>query len=53
VYVKIINGPEIMSRKSGESESNLRACFEDARQNAPSIIIIDEVDSIAPKRDKV
>ena len=52
VYTKIINGPEIMARKSGESESNLRAAFEDARTNSPAIIIIDEVDSIAPKRDK-
>ena len=52
VYVKSINGPEVMSRKSGESESNLRNAFEDARSNAPSIIFIDEVDSIAPKREK-
>jgi ATP-dependent 26S proteasome regulatory subunit len=43
VYVKVINGPEVMSRKSGESESNLREAFEDARRNAPSIIVIDEV----------
>lgn len=41
-----------MSRKSGESESNLRAAFEEARTNAPAIILLDEVDSIAPKRDK-
>jgi len=52
VYVKLINGPEVMSRKSGESESNLRGAFDDARANAPAIIVIDEVDSIAPKRDK-
>jgi transitional endoplasmic reticulum ATPase len=52
VFTKIINGPEVMSRKSGESESNLRAAFDDARANAPAIVIIDEVDSIAPKRDK-
>jgi len=52
VYVKVINGPEVMSRKSGESESNLRAAFDDARANAPAIVIIDEVDSIAPKREK-
>ena len=43
VYVKVINGPEVMSRKSGESESNLREAFEDARRNAPAIIVIDEV----------
>jgi len=52
VYVKTINGPEVMSRKSGESESNLRAAFDDARANAPAIILIDEIDSIAPKREK-
>jgi hypothetical protein len=46
VYVKVINGPEVMSRKSGESESNLRAAFDDARANAPAIIVIDEVRSI-------
>ncbi|KAF5177980.1 Atp-dependent zinc metalloprotease ftsh [Thalictrum thalictroides] len=47
-----INGPEIMSKMSGESESNLRKAFEEAEKNAPSIIFIDEIDSIAPKRDK-
>ena len=52
VYTKVINGPEVMSRKSGESESNLRGAFDEARANAPAIIVIDEVDSIAPKRDK-
>ena len=52
VYTKVINGPEVMSRKSGESESNLRNAFENAKANAPAIIIIDEVDSIAPKREK-
>ena len=46
VYVKVINGPEVMSRKTGESESNLRAAFDDARANAPAIIVIDEVRSI-------
>lgn len=49
----LINGPEIMSKMAGESESNLRKAFEDAEKNAPSIIFIDELDSIAPKRDKV
>ena len=48
----LINGPEIMSKMAGESESNLRKAFEDAEKNAPAIIFIDEIDSIAPKRDK-
>eukprot|EP00045_Choanoeca_perplexa_P007268 m.64534 g.64534 ORF g.64534 m.64534 type:complete len:802 (+) comp14003_c0_seq1:118-2523(+) len=48
----LINGPEIMSKMAGESESNLRKAFEEAEKNAPSIIFIDEVDSIAPKREK-
>ncbi|KAK7257680.1 hypothetical protein RIF29_31828 [Crotalaria pallida] len=47
-----INGPEIMSKLAGESESNLRKAFEEAERNAPSIIFIDEIDSIAPKREK-
>ncbi|PQM36977.1 hypothetical protein Pyn_05237 [Prunus yedoensis var. nudiflora] len=47
-----INGPEIMSKLAGESESNLRKAFQEAEKNAPSIIFIDEIDSIAPKRDK-
>ncbi|GKV01264.1 hypothetical protein SLEP1_g13829 [Rubroshorea leprosula] len=47
-----INGPEIMSKLAGESESNLRKAFEEAEKNAPSIIFIDELDSIAPKREK-
>jgi transitional endoplasmic reticulum ATPase len=48
----VINGPEIMSKMAGESESNLRKAFEEAGKNSPSIIFIDEIDSIAPKRDK-
>merc|ERR1712110_184535 len=48
----LINGPEIMSKMAGESESNLRKAFEEAQKNAPAIIFIDEIDSIAPKRDK-
>jgi transitional endoplasmic reticulum ATPase len=48
----LINGPEIMSKLAGESESNLRKAFEEAEKNAPSIIFIDEVDAIAPKREK-
>mmetsp|Transcript_43755 Transcript_43755/g.104036 ORF Transcript_43755/g.104036 Transcript_43755/m.104036 type:complete len:821 (-) Transcript_43755:381-2843(-) len=49
----LINGPEIMSKMAGESEDNLRKAFTEAEKNAPSIIFIDEIDSIAPKRDKV
>ncbi len=48
-----INGPEIMSKYYGESERQLREIFEDAEKNAPSIIFIDEIDAIAPKRDEV
>ncbi|MEM4500225.1 MAG: CDC48 family AAA ATPase [Candidatus Woesearchaeota archaeon] len=47
-----INGPEIMSKYYGESEKQLRDIFEEAEKNAPSIIFIDELDSIAPKRDE-
>ncbi|KAJ0017250.1 hypothetical protein Pint_10134 [Pistacia integerrima] len=47
-----INGPEIMSGRAGESESNLRKAFAEAEEHAPSIIFIDEIDSIAPKREK-
>lgn len=49
----LINGPEIMSKMAGESESNLRKAFEEAEKNSPAIIFIDELDSIAPKREKV
>ncbi len=48
----LINGPEIMSKMAGESESNLRKAFEEADKNSPAIIFIDEIDSIAPKREK-
>jgi transitional endoplasmic reticulum ATPase len=48
----LINGPEVLSGKAGDSESHLRRCFEEASKNAPSIIWIDEVDVIAGKRDK-
>lgn len=48
----LINGPEIMSKLAGESESNLRKAFEEAEANSPAIIFIDEIDSIAPKREK-
>ncbi len=46
-------GPEIMSKWYGQSEENLRKVFEDAEKNSPSIIFIDEVDAIAPKREEV
>ena len=46
----LINGPEIMSKMAGDSEANLRRAFEEAEKNAPAIIFIDEIDSIAPKR---
>ena len=48
----VVNGPEIMARKGGESEANLRQAFEEAAEKAPSIIFMDELDSIAPKRDE-
>ncbi len=48
-----LNGPEIMSKFYGESEERLREIFKQAEENAPSIIFIDEIDSIAPKREEV
>ena len=55
-YFFVINGPEVISKRSGESETNLRRAFEDAAANAEeyngAIIFIDEIDSIAPKREK-
>jgi transitional endoplasmic reticulum ATPase len=48
-----IGGPEIMSKYYGESEEKLRNIFQQAEKNAPSIIFIDEIDSIAPKREEV
>lgn len=48
-----INGPEIMSKFYGESEARMRKMFEDAEKNAPSILFIDEIDAIAPKRGEV
>jgi transitional endoplasmic reticulum ATPase len=47
-----LSGPEIMSKYYGQSEENLRKIFEEAIENAPSIIFIDEIDSIAPKREE-
>ena len=48
-----INGPEIMSKFYGESEARLREMFQQAEKNAPAIIFIDELDSVAPKREEV
>ncbi len=48
-----INGPEIMSKFYGESEARLREIFKEAEKNAPAVIFIDEIDSIAPKREEV
>ena len=48
-----LGGPEIMSKFYGESEGKLREIFKEAEENAPSIIFIDEIDSIAPKRNEV
>ncbi|MHA1864979.1 MAG: CDC48 family AAA ATPase [Candidatus Heimdallarchaeaceae archaeon] len=49
----VLNGPEIMSKFYGESEQRLRGIFKDAEDNSPSIIFIDELDAIAPKREDV
>ena len=48
-----LSGPEIMGKYYGESEEKLREIFTQAEENSPSIIFIDEIDSIAPKRDEV
>lgn len=48
-----ISGPEIMGKYYGESEERLRQIFDEAEKNAPSIVFIDEIDSIAPKREEV
>ncbi|MEJ6654007.1 MAG: CDC48 family AAA ATPase [Euryarchaeota archaeon] len=52
-HFKIINGPEIISKYYGESEKQLREIFDEASENAPAIIFIDEIDSICPKREEV
>jgi len=52
-YFISLNGPEIMSKFYGESEENLRKTFQEAEENAPSIVFIDEIDAIAPKREEV
>lgn len=48
----LLNGPEIMSKMAGQAEENLRKAFEEAEANQPAIIFIDEIDSIAPNREK-
>ncbi|ORX94701.1 AAA-domain-containing protein [Basidiobolus meristosporus CBS 931.73] len=50
-HVICVNGPEILSKFYGETEAKLRAIFEEAEENSPSIIFIDEIDALCPKRD--
>ena len=52
-HFQTLSGPEIMSKYYGESEQKLREIFKEAEEEAPSIIFIDEIDSIAPKREEV
>ncbi len=52
-YFAHLSGPEVMAKYYGESEARLRAIFEDAAQHAPSILFIDELDAMAPKREEV
>jgi transitional endoplasmic reticulum ATPase len=52
VWFRSMNGPELMSKRPVEAESALREVFEQAKANAPSIIFIDELEVLAPKRDK-
>ncbi|NVM28620.1 MAG: CDC48 family AAA ATPase [Candidatus Helarchaeota archaeon] len=52
-FFKPLNGPEVMSKFYGESEKRLRTIFDDAEKHAPSIVFIDELDAIAPKREEV
>jgi transitional endoplasmic reticulum ATPase len=49
----LISGPEVLSKWLGESEANLRKLFARARQLAPSVVLLDELDSLAPRRDRV
>ncbi|XP_072170900.1 ATPase family gene 2 protein homolog A-like [Diadema setosum] len=53
VHTVVINGPEVLSRYYGESESRLRALFTEATENAPSLILIDELDALCPRRERV
>src|SRR5262249_28311523 len=52
-HLEIVSGPEILSRWVGQSEENLRRVFERARQFAPSVVLIDELDSLAPRRGRL
>jgi len=52
-YFVSISGPEIMGKYYGESEARLRSIFEDAQANAPAIVFLDEIESIAPKREEM
>ncbi len=52
-YFTSINGPEVMSMFYGQSEANLRKVFDQAKHNQPSIIFIDEIDALAPKREEM
>ncbi|CAJ0825855.1 6407_t:CDS:10 [Entrophospora sp. SA101] len=52
-YKIFINGPEVISKYYGETESKLKSIFEKALENSPSIIFIDEIDALCPKRDQV
>ncbi|KAG0226424.1 spermatogenesis associated protein 5 [Actinomortierella wolfii] len=51
-FLTVINGPEIISKFYGETEAKLRTIFEQAAENSPSIIFIDEIDALCPKRDE-
>ncbi|KAJ8612274.1 hypothetical protein CTAYLR_002941 [Chrysophaeum taylorii] len=51
-YFFLINGAEILSKTTGEAEANLRKAFEQARKHEPAIVFIDELDAVAPRRDK-
>ncbi len=51
-HFQTVNGPEVIHKFYGESEAKLRSIFEEAERNAPSIIFLDEIDAIAPKREK-
>jgi len=51
-YFFVVNGPEIKSGQPGESEANLRRAFEQCEKNSPAILFLDEIDAIAPRRDK-
>ncbi len=52
VFFKTVSGPEVMAKRPGDAEGALRAAFDEAERNAPAIVFIDELDALAPKRDK-